>query len=90
MALPPQQPGAVTPQQGAYVTVRGQVRNPVIPWTEGLTLAQALVQADYIGFGDPREIMVVRQGVTYRVDPQRLLKGLGNGPLLPGDIVDIR
>ncbi len=90
MVLPPRQPGQPVPEQGAFVTVRGLVRNPVIPWTEELTLAQAIVQADYYGFGDPREITVIRQGVAYPVDPRRLLKGLSNGLLAPGDVVLIR
>jgi len=88
--LPPRQPGAPLPQEGAFVTVRGQVRNPVVPWTVDLTLAQAIVLADYFGFGDPREIIVVRQGVSYSIDPRRLLKGLSNGLLEPGDIVVLR
>jgi len=88
----PQQlpPGAPPPPQGAYVMVQGQVRNPYIRWTEGLTLAQAIVQADYFGFADPHEIVVVRQGVSFAVDPRHLLRGLANGVLEPGDLIVIR
>src|ERR1039457_3365775 len=34
------------------VTVNGEVRNRVVPWTEGMTLAKALVAADYYGAKD--------------------------------------
>src|ERR1035437_11017856 len=33
--------------QGPSVTINGEVRNRVVPWTEGLTLAKAVVAADY-------------------------------------------
>ena len=36
-----------TQGQGPCVTVNGEVRNHVVPWTEGMTLAKALVAADY-------------------------------------------
>src|SRR5437667_12054051 len=44
------------------VTVIGAVRNPLVPWTEDLTLAKALVAADYYARGNPREIIIVRNG----------------------------
>jgi len=80
-----QGPGAV---QGQTVTFIGQVRNPVIPWTDGLTVAQALVMANYLDASDPREIFVVRNGQATRIDPKRLLSG-EDMPLQPGDIIQI-
>src|SRR5260221_8335889 len=35
--------------QGPTVTVVGQGRNKIIPWTQDLTLAQAIVNAGYFG-----------------------------------------
>ena len=74
--------------QGPSVTMRGQVRNPVLPWTEGLTLAQAIVNADYYG-PDPRQILIVRGGRAIAYDPKNLLSG-ADIPLQPGDLVEIR
>jgi hypothetical protein len=72
------------------VTVRGPVRHPVIAWTEDLTLARALVAAEYTGLRDPREIFVIRQGVAHPVNLPALLKGQEDPPLAPGDIVEVR
>ena len=75
--------------QTPSVTVHGSVRNPLIPWTEGLTVAKAIVAADYFGRRDPAEILVVRKGQAFRVDPKLLLKGT-DPPLEAGDIMEIR
>ena len=71
------------------VTVIGTVRNPLVPWTEDLTLARALVAADYYARGNPREIIIVRNGQPLPVDPKRLLNG-EDFPLEAGDVVNIR
>jgi hypothetical protein len=71
------------------VWIRGMVRHSRVPWTANLTLAQALVAADYTGVLNPTRIYVIRQGQTYRVDPKRLLRGQEDPVLEPGDIVDI-
>jgi len=77
-----------TQTQGPTVTIRGEVRNPVVVWTEGMTLRQALVAADYCGATDPAQIIVVHNGIGRQYDPRRLF----NGPELlihPGDIVQV-
>jgi len=71
------------------VTVIGQVRNPLVPWTEDLTLAKALIAADYYAKGDPRHIVIVRKGQASNVDPKQLLAG-EDVPLEAGDVVNIR
>jgi len=70
-------------------TVIGTVRNPLVPWTEDLTLARALVAADYYARGNPREIIIVRNGQPLTVDPKRLLQG-EDIPLEAGDVVNIK
>ena len=75
--------------QTPSVTVHGAVRNPLIPWTEGLTVAKAIVDAGYSGAQAPSQIVIVRKGVGYRIEPQQLLNG-NDPPLQPGDILDIR
>ena len=48
--------------QGPSVFVQGPVQNPVVPWREGMTLSQAIVDADYTAFMNPRMIRVMRDG----------------------------
>ena len=72
---------------GMSVTIRGEVTNNIVPWTTGLTLAQALVAAGYFG-PEPKDIIIVRAGRAIRVDPQQLLKG-EDVPIQPGDLVQI-
>ncbi len=75
--------------QNPSVTVHGAVRNPLIPWTEDLTVAKAIVAAVYFGARDPKEIIVVRQGQAFQVDPKQLLNGV-DPPLQSGDVMEIR
>lgn len=77
---------AQTPAPG--VTVIGPVRNPDVPWVEGLTLAQAIATANYLGQHDPKEIIITRQGETAKIAPKMLLNG-ANVPLEPGDTITI-
>jgi hypothetical protein len=77
-----------TQGQGPCVTVNGEVRTHVVPWTEGMTLAKALVAADYIGASDPAQIIILRNGVGKRVEPRKLFSG-EDIPLQPGDVVHL-
>ena len=77
-----------TQGQGPCVTVNGEVRNRIIPWTEGLTLARAVVAADYYGAKDPGELFIVHNGTASRLDPKQLLSGV-DIPLQPGDVVQL-
>src|SRR2546423_989961 len=58
--------------RGPSVTVVGEVSNPMIPWTADLTLAKAIVAANYRGTADPNEILIVRQGKGSSYDPKQL------------------
>ncbi len=79
---------AQTLGQGPCVTVNGEVRNHVVPWTPGLTLAKAVIAADYCGTTDPALIIIVHNGLANRVDPKQLLSGV-DIPLQPGDLVQL-
>ena len=70
------------------VTVIGPVQNPDVPWVEGLTLAQAIATAKYLGQHDPKEIIITRQGESAKVAPKMLLNG-ADVPLEPGDEITI-
>jgi hypothetical protein len=65
------------------------VQNPEVAWTNGLTLAQAIIEANYTGSGNPREIILTRQGQTSRIVPRDLLHG-HDVPLQPGDTITIQ
>jgi len=71
------------------VVVIGPVQNPEVQWTEGLTLAQAILAANCTGHRNPKEIILTRQGETTWIDPKDLLRG-NDVPLQPGDTITIR
>src|SRR3954470_23708690 len=60
-------------QAQMIVQVRGDVRNHVIQWNEDLTLAGALVEADFIGRWDPLSVTVTRGRKVQRFSAARLL-----------------
>ena len=71
------------------VRILGSVKNPVLTWSEGLTLARALVLAEYEKSSVPTVITIFRNNQPLQVDPQRVLEGQ-DYPLFPGDIVYIQ
>jgi hypothetical protein len=72
------------------VKIVGEVRYPVVEWSEGLTLAQAIVAAEYTGPATPFSIEISRNGEIISVKPQYLLQGRNDPALEPGDVVEIR
>jgi len=74
--------------QGPTVTVVGQVRNGILPWTPDLTVAKAIVNADYFGKSDPRQVYLVHNGKTTPIDGKQLLSG-EDFPVQPGDVIQI-
>jgi len=74
--------------QGPSITVNGPVKNPILPWREDLTLAKAIVEAEYTSPGDPAEILLVRAGRAFRLELQQLFSG-HDVPLQPGDIIQL-
>jgi hypothetical protein len=75
--------------QRTSIVVIGPVQNREILWTDGLTLAQAIVAANYTGHGNPTEIILLRRGESASVDPTDLLRG-HDVPLEPGDTITLR
>jgi hypothetical protein len=70
------------------VTVTGPVRNRIIPWTEDLTLAKAIVAAEYTGYLNPRLIRVIRDGQATEIKPSALLNR-EDMPLQAGDTIQV-
>jgi len=70
------------------IRVIGPVQNPEIEWSDGLTLAHAIVAAKYSASGTPGQIVILRRQERIPVDPQALLRGQ-DVELEPGDTVVI-
>jgi len=77
-----------TQGRGPGVIINGPARNPFIPWVAGLTLAQAVVAADYLG-PDPETLVILRAGRAILCDPRKLLSG-EDVALQPGDVVEFK
>jgi hypothetical protein len=71
------------------VTFIGPVNHPIVPWSEGLTLAKAILSAVYNSQTDPAMIIIRRPTEQIQVDPKRLLDG-GDFPLKPGDVIQFQ
>jgi len=84
-----QQQATAQQQAAQSVHFRGDVKRTSVPWAEELTLAKALVAAEYTGLRDPHTIVIIRQGETFKVNPKRLLGGLDDPLLEPGDTVEV-
>ncbi|HAO81048.1 MAG TPA: hypothetical protein DCQ92_19175 [Verrucomicrobia subdivision 3 bacterium] len=76
-------------QQAAGVTMVGPVQNPQVPWVAGLTLAQAVATANYIGAQEPKRIIITRQGESAALDAKVLFNGT-DIPLEIGDVIELR
>jgi hypothetical protein len=75
--------------QGPGVTVVGPVQHMHVPWVEGLTLAQAIATADYLGQDQPKQVIITRNGESATLDASALLNGQSI-PLQVGDTIELR
>lgn len=75
--------------QTRSVTVVGAVQYPQVAWVEGLTLAQAVATAKYIGTIEPKKIIITHQGESAALDVDVLFSGPPI-PLDAGDVVELR
>jgi hypothetical protein len=76
-------------QSGPTVTVLGEVQNSLVSWTTELTLAKAVIAAEYYGGSDPAEIVIRREGKEISYDPKKLLNGQ-DVQLEPNDVIELR
>jgi hypothetical protein len=70
------------------IAFTGPVSNSLVPWTEGLTLAQAIAAAGWNAKTDPRLILLTRGTEVVTMTPQQALEAAGE-PMQPGDHVDM-
>ncbi len=75
--------------RGSVVAFIGPLNNPVVSWSEGMMLSQAIVKAVYNHPTDPTNIVIHRNGQDIPVNPGQLLSGQ-DVPLQPGDVIEIR
>ena len=75
--------------QASGVTIIGAVQNPQVPWVAGLTLAQAVATANYVGADQPKQIILTRNGESAAMDAGMLLNGV-DVPLEIGDVIELR
>jgi hypothetical protein len=75
--------------QPTGVTVIGAVQNSNVPWVAGLTLAQAVATANYIGAQEPKAIIITRQGESAALEAKDLFNGT-DIPLEIGDVIELR
>jgi hypothetical protein len=60
-----------------------------VPWTDDLTVAKAIVAAEYVSVREPESIVVRRRGDRFFVSVTRLLQGIVDPWLEPGDTVEL-
>ena len=70
------------------IAFSGPVLNPIVPWTPGMTLAQAITLARWAGRDDPRFIIVSRGSERVEMTPAQALAAAGFA-LEPGDSVEL-
>ncbi len=80
---------AKTAAESPGVTVLGAVQHPQVPWVTGLTLAQAITTANYLGQDSPKEIVITRNGESATMDATVLVNG-SDIPLEIGDVIELR
>jgi hypothetical protein len=83
-----QQP-QIPPTGDPQVRILGPVRNSILVWSDGLTLARAIVLSEYQRNTTPNSITIYRNNQPLQIDPQAVLNG-ADYPLFPGDIVYIQ
>jgi hypothetical protein len=84
-------------QQGALIerarqngiTFKGPVVNSIVPWHEKMTLAQAVVSAEWCGKGNPRQIILSHGDDRMEMTMEELLENGAQFPVHPGDTVEL-
>jgi hypothetical protein len=75
--------------QSPGVTIVGPVQHPHVPWVTGMTLAQAIATANYVGPDQPKQIIITRNGQSAAMDAGVLINGT-DVPLEIGDTIELR
>jgi hypothetical protein len=75
--------------QSPGITVVGPVQHPQVPWVTGMTLAQAISTANFVGENQPQQIIITRNGESAVLPANALLNG-ADIPLEIGDVIELR
>lgn len=70
------------------IAFTGPVLNPVVPWREGITLAEAIIAARWAGMKDPTHVVVIRAGERVDLSPDESVAA-AELPMEPGDQVEL-
>jgi len=80
---------ALLQRSGIYVVrMVGPFQRPVVLWREEMTLAQAILDAGFLGQDAPTQILIQHGLIMERIAPARLLQG-EDVPIQPGDVIHI-
>lgn len=71
------------------ITVLGSVQNTYVAWVAGITVAQAIATANYVGPQPPSEIIINSQGQETVINASDLDRA-AQTTLQPGDIITLR
>lgn len=74
---------------GNIIQIVGDVKRSVLEWSDGLTISQAIVEAEYQNARQPLAILVYRRGQILSVNPSDLLRGR-DLVLEPGDRIELQ
>lgn len=73
--------------QPQIITVKGDVMNPILPYSKDLTLAKALISARWRGIREPKFITIIRGEESFKIKTSDFLAAGEDLPLEPGDII---
>ena len=76
-------------EEHTSIRVVGHVKNHEFEWTDGMSLMQALIKADWTAMRDPKEIIIIRTREPYPVDMKAFMNGQ-DVQLEPGDTIELR
>jgi len=70
------------------ITFTGPVLRRIVPWTEGITLAEVIAAAQWSGLGDPQLVIVTRGSGRVEMTPAEVLAA-AQFLMEPGDKVEM-
>jgi protein involved in polysaccharide export with SLBB domain len=69
------------------ITVQGDVQNNIIPWTNDMTLAKAILAAKWRGLREPKFVTIIRGEESYKIKMSDFIAAGEDLPLEAGDVI---